>query len=511
MPPATVEISSLGEPFIAEFDPQMWRFAVGAAWLLATIGVARFLVGLVFVHRYRRQSVPINDVALLHEFDALCQEFEITRPVDLCETPSLGVAATIGWRRPMVLLPAAWREWTPDERRAVLAHELAHVAQRHFPLWFASQLAIAPHFYHPLIHWLGRRLRLEQEIAADQLAAQAFGNRHRYTDILAGLALGRMRPAAAFAGLGLFMSRPLMMRRIAMLREPTNDVRRPSRFTRSVGPALLLLVAVMVLGLRNAPEVAADEDATASTPSASSPSAAIADSDGQRAVTALIQIASDSAPLLGRSSSEQSWKVFSRTQAALLGSKFVMQSALRKPEIAKLPLVAAQQDPVDWLHRCLGVGFIPDTEILSVTMVGDPNDADQMRKIVDAVVQTYLDEIVTADQQRRDAVRDALARSFLKISAEIRTKLDEHIALADELGISSPQQRDPEAELLFRELTEAAKSRAALEGDLAEVQANFLVLEKQLTVGKELAADPIMNMLSQELMQLQSQYTRSNI
>ncbi len=37
---------------------------------------------------------------------------EVRRPVELREATSLGVAATLGWRRPLVLLPAAWRKWT---------------------------------------------------------------------------------------------------------------------------------------------------------------------------------------------------------------------------------------------------------------------------------------------------------------------------------------------------------------------------------------------------------------
>ncbi len=118
---------------------------------------------------------------ILDEFHALAHELHIVPSVALVEVPALDVAATIGWRRPLVVLPASWRDWTVDQRRAVLAHELAHVAQRHFPLWLVGQLAVAAHFYHPLVHWLGRRLRLEQELAADRLAVGVFRWPRRYT------------------------------------------------------------------------------------------------------------------------------------------------------------------------------------------------------------------------------------------------------------------------------------------------------------------------------------------
>ena len=196
VPPGIFESLPLSGPFIAKTNQQLWRLAVGAAWLLAAVGMARFLVGLVFVHRCRRQSVPIDDAQLLDTFRSIVCELQVAAPVELMEVPTLGVPATIGWRRPLVLLPDTWRDWSADERRAVLAHELAHVAQRHFPLWIVGQLAIAAHFYHPLVHWLGRRLRLEQEIAADGLAAHVFGNRRHYANVLAGLALGPTRPRA---------------------------------------------------------------------------------------------------------------------------------------------------------------------------------------------------------------------------------------------------------------------------------------------------------------------------
>jgi beta-lactamase regulating signal transducer with metallopeptidase domain len=500
-------------PVVAEAAQPWWRFAAGAAGLLTAVGIARFLAGAAFVQRYRRHSMPIGDAHLVAEFHALVRELNITASVQLVEVPSLGVAATIGWRRPLVLLPAAWRNWTANERRAVLAHELSHVAQRHFPLWLVGQAAVATHFYHPLVHWLGRRLRLEQELAADELAVRLFGNRHAYTNALAGLALGPSRRATAHASLGLFMSRPLVMRRIAMLRQPTDITGRPSPFVRVVALALLIVAAGTAFGLRSAYDVAAANEPASVVAAPPLPAPALPNDKNAVAVTALIQISNDSANLLGRSSSEPSWKVFSRTQAALLGSKFVLQLALRKPEIAKLPLVAAQENPLDWLDRRLGVGFIDDTEILRVTLTGNSAELDQLRQIVDAVVRTYMDEIVGTEGQRRLAVRDALAKSYQKISDEIRSKLEEHNSLATELGILSSNRRDPQTEILLQELIEATKSKAELEGQLAELQTNYLVMEQQLQgtrsidalVDQQLAADSNMAMLNQELMQLQYQ------
>ena len=82
--------------------------------------------------------------------------------------------ATVGWRRPTLLLPADWRDWGETDRRAVVAHELAHVRRGDYVAGVWAQFCVAFHFYQPLVHWLTARLRLEQELAAD---AWAHGSR----------------------------------------------------------------------------------------------------------------------------------------------------------------------------------------------------------------------------------------------------------------------------------------------------------------------------------------------
>ena len=98
----------------------------------------------------------------------------------LVECRPLATAATIGWRRPLVLLPGCWRAWSSAELRAVLAHEIAHVSRGDFAAQFVSQIGLALHSYHPLIHWIAGRLRLEQELAADAAAARVAGGRQSY-------------------------------------------------------------------------------------------------------------------------------------------------------------------------------------------------------------------------------------------------------------------------------------------------------------------------------------------
>ncbi len=103
---------------------------------------------------------------------------------------------------------------------------------------------MALYFYHPLVHWLTARLRLEQELAADALGARFAGGRARYLQSLSRLALrqdGRLPcwPARAF-----LPAKGTLIRRIAMLREETKAPDRPwSWSARALAASLLVAVA----------------------------------------------------------------------------------------------------------------------------------------------------------------------------------------------------------------------------------------------------------------------------
>ncbi len=117
-------------------------FSVWQAWLpiLLLMGVGmcliRLAIGIWAVRRLRARSQPIVDDGLMataremaHALGmqdvAVRQSRTSLQPaIHLCESPLLRSAVTIGWRRPLLLLPCDWRSWTETERRAVLAHEL---------------------------------------------------------------------------------------------------------------------------------------------------------------------------------------------------------------------------------------------------------------------------------------------------------------------------------------------------------------------------------------------------
>jgi beta-lactamase regulating signal transducer with metallopeptidase domain len=248
-----------------------WQWpAVLAVIFLAGIAVAviRLLVGLWAVAHYRRLAAPIDDKCLLAELAELKATIGCDRDVTLCESATVGAPATIGWRKPLVLLPADWRQWNPADRRAVLAHELAHVSRGDYLSGLVARLATALHFYHPLAHWLARRMRFEQELAADACGVACSGGKESYVVALARMALAQDNRALAWAARPFLPNRSTFLRRIEMLRNTTRLEYAPFRpATRRMALAALGAMALLIAGLRG-PILSTDDRAQAQQPGA---------------------------------------------------------------------------------------------------------------------------------------------------------------------------------------------------------------------------------------------------
>lgn len=233
-----------------------WRAWLAAVFLGGVaIGLIRMLAGLVAVRRHRQRSRPIEEPKLLETLDLLRAKLGCARPVALCESEALPTAATVGWRRPAILLPSAWRQWSPDQRGAVLAHELAHIGRNDFAAHLTAQLGVLLNFYHPLVHWLSGRLRLEQELAADAEAAELTGGRGAYLTTLAELALASPNIRLGWPAHTFLPTRGMFLRRIEMLRNTKGRAAaetkgRISRIARWASVAALLVAGIAAAGLR---------------------------------------------------------------------------------------------------------------------------------------------------------------------------------------------------------------------------------------------------------------------
>ncbi len=225
------------------------RLAQALGWTLLgmiAIGVMRLASGVVFVVKLQRTSFPINDDRIELAMCELAESLACKVVPRVRRSDRLTSAAVAGWLRPVVLLPKEWTDWSDDELRAVLAHELAHCLRRD-SLWRALASAlVSAHFYNPLVHWLQRRVVLYQELSADQLAAETIGN-HRYLQSLSKLAIQRDDQVERNGSLDLLpVFSGHLMRRITMLHSTDGNAKRTNQ---RHGRRTSIVAALVIAGI----------------------------------------------------------------------------------------------------------------------------------------------------------------------------------------------------------------------------------------------------------------------
>ena len=161
-------------------------------------------------------------------------ELGVGRPVAMVAGGDRTMPMTWGWRRPVVLLPAGAEAWPEPRRRAVLLHELAHIARRDYPAQLAAEVVRALYWFNPLVWMAARKLRIESEHACDDRVLAAGARASDYAGDLLDIARS-LRAVRATAPAGLTMARPSQTRRPA-----PRGARRSSRppGSRAASPSL---------------------------------------------------------------------------------------------------------------------------------------------------------------------------------------------------------------------------------------------------------------------------------
>lgn len=142
-----------------------------AGWLAGVLlGGCKLLFGFLGVQWVRHHGIEPVPRRLQALFDDVCAEMNLQGRVALRVSNRILSPMTVGWIRPLVLVPAsAWLGLTQDELRLIIAHEIAHIRRMDYLVNLVQQIAVTILFYHPVVHWLSRVLSEEREMCCDEM------------------------------------------------------------------------------------------------------------------------------------------------------------------------------------------------------------------------------------------------------------------------------------------------------------------------------------------------------
>jgi hypothetical protein len=293
---ALVDQPGPAEPFAQEHEPLRsafpWRLAFLGGYLAGLFFLlGRLMLQAMIARRIVRQSTEITDREWIGLLRGCCEHMAITLPIRLLR--SSGISMPMAARTPdaAILIPSTGDEWTPDRRRAVLLHELAHIARRDCETQALASVACALYWPHAGVWWAARQVRIERELACDDRVLAAGTDARDYAEHLLEIAYAmkpRRQPALAVAMASRGQLEGRMLAVLDAARNRTAPAVRSSVTAATLTAALVLPLATLdarvVPGL---PEPAAGALSAAATSAAAAiaaePAAAIGEAVAQAA------------------------------------------------------------------------------------------------------------------------------------------------------------------------------------------------------------------------------------
>jgi beta-lactamase regulating signal transducer with metallopeptidase domain len=247
--PASVTVDADAPPAGARRFNLSWPALIGVVY---SGGVAVMLIAL-FVHRSSvrgcaRRASDVGDPEWCRLLTECARGMGVRSEVRLLRSREQSMPMTFGIRRPSILIPAIAETWTGDRRRAVILHELAHIARRDCLTQTLAFVACTLYWFHPAVWWVARRLQIERELACDDRVIAAGTRPREYAGHLLEIAysFGDHRVSA----MAVSMARPQQLERrmLAALDDGRNRTV-PAPRVRAVGT---LVAAALLLGIAGA-------------------------------------------------------------------------------------------------------------------------------------------------------------------------------------------------------------------------------------------------------------------
>jgi beta-lactamase regulating signal transducer with metallopeptidase domain len=401
---------------------------LAALWLLAAaVLCGRIVHSYLYLFRLRRRLLAAPEIYRKRTHE-LARRFGIRRRLGLYTAASVKMPMTIGWLRPLIVLPPDLLEsLSAAECDSVMAHELAHIKRWDYATNFIQRVVQALLFFHPAVWFINKQLAIERELACDDWAVKLTGEPRRYASCLTKLVelLSESKPLAAATG--ILFGKHIISRRVEMVlnrdRNATTSVSKPA-LAYAIGLAFLFvfvcstLSPVIAVPLAQKPAKKTPEAKPATPPKATQP--AVPGNEVAPLAPALAPDLFDEVPPLARIAIDGE-EIDIPAPPALAAVPELVQDVLQDVEllapVTPLPPApalapAAPLAPMAWAAQSSSTQSktpaIPEAELLSLLsdIVKKDTDENVRREALQGIYRMRSDAAINTLIQLYDSVSD---------------------------------------------------------------------------------------------------------
>jgi bla regulator protein blaR1 len=153
--------------------------------LILAFPVQKFITNFRYVNIIRRQGLSKVDVKLKLFVENIAMHMGITRPVKIWISAFVNSPSTIGFLKPVILIPlAAINHLTPDQLEAILLHELSHIKRHDYLVNLIINFIRTILYFNPFVKAFVKIIEREREKSCDEMVLQFQYDSREYASAL---------------------------------------------------------------------------------------------------------------------------------------------------------------------------------------------------------------------------------------------------------------------------------------------------------------------------------------
>jgi beta-lactamase regulating signal transducer with metallopeptidase domain len=222
-------------------------------WFFIFLGrFVKMLSGLVYAQRIRHYQTSAAPAEWQQRLNELLTKVQISRPVLLLESALIKVPVTLGFLKPVILVPVGMLSHiSPDQVESILFHELAHIRRRDYLFNLVQNLVDTLFFFNPAMIWISSLIRSERENCCDDIAIRETRSRRRLIEAL--VSFHEYEQTAAGYALSFAAKENQVVRRVKrIVHKKNHSLNAGERVVLTTGLLILSAAFVTINGSRSA-------------------------------------------------------------------------------------------------------------------------------------------------------------------------------------------------------------------------------------------------------------------